>query len=116
MLARHEATLRELIQNADDAGTSRVRLCLDRRTHGQCSLLAPALAQWQGPALLAYNDAVFTDDDFASISRIGDSKKVSQAWNPDASGMLRRFLSRSLPLVNAKLACLCNLQSKLRDY
>ncbi|GJN26046.1 hypothetical protein PR202_gb13944 [Eleusine coracana subsp. coracana] len=41
--------LRELIQNADDAGASRVRLCLDRRSHGAASLLAPALAQWQGP-------------------------------------------------------------------
>uniref|UniRef100_A0A453FSH3 Uncharacterized protein n=3 Tax=Aegilops tauschii subsp. strangulata TaxID=200361 RepID=A0A453FSH3_AEGTS len=36
---------RELIQNADDAGASCVRLCLDRRAHGSRSLLAPALAQ-----------------------------------------------------------------------
>ncbi|KAE8794685.1 Oxysterol-binding protein-related protein 7 [Hordeum vulgare] len=63
-------TLRELIQNADDTGASRVRLCIDRRGHGAYSLLAPALAQWQGLALLAHNDAAFTDDDFASISRI----------------------------------------------
>ncbi|CAM0901691.1 unnamed protein product [Alopecurus aequalis] len=79
--------LRELVQNADDAGASRVRLCLDRRSHGASSLLAPALAQWQGPALLAHNDAVFTDDDFASISRIGDSKKVSQAWKTGRFGV-----------------------------
>ncbi|XP_052152045.1 uncharacterized protein LOC127770389 isoform X1 [Oryza glaberrima] len=79
--------LRELIQNADDAGASRVRLCLDRRAHGAGSLLAPALAQWQGPALLAYNDAVFTDEDFASISRIGDSRKVSQVWKTGRFGV-----------------------------
>ncbi|XP_062184286.1 uncharacterized protein LOC133888156 isoform X2 [Phragmites australis] len=79
--------LRELIQNADDAGASRVRLCLDRRSHGEASLLAPALAQWQGPALLAYNDAVFTDEDFASISRIGDSRKVSQTWKTGRFGV-----------------------------
>ncbi|KAG8066703.1 hypothetical protein GUJ93_ZPchr0004g39583 [Zizania palustris] len=79
--------LRELIQNADDAGAARVRLCLDRRSHGAASLLAPALAQWQGPALLAYNDAVFTDEDFASISRIGDSRKVSQTWKTGRFGV-----------------------------
>ena len=78
--------LRELIQNADDAGAARVRLCLDRRSHGTASLLAPALAQWQGPALLAYNDAVFTDEDFASISRIGDSRKVAQTWKTGRFG------------------------------
>ncbi|KAG2569738.1 hypothetical protein PVAP13_7NG437900 [Panicum virgatum] len=79
--------LRELIQNADDAGAARVRLCLDRRSHGTASLLAPALAQWQGPALLAYNDAVFTDEDFASISRIGDSMKVAQTWKTGRFGV-----------------------------
>ncbi|KAL6844366.1 hypothetical protein ACP4OV_026039 [Aristida adscensionis] len=79
--------MRELIQNADDAGASRVRLCLDRRSHGAGSLLAPALAQWQGPALLAYNDAVFTDEDFASISRIGDSRKVAQTWKTGRFGV-----------------------------
>ncbi|XP_037469719.1 sacsin-like [Triticum dicoccoides] len=78
--------LRELIQNTDDAGASRVRLCLDRQAHRARSLLAPALVQWQGPALLAHNDAAFTDDDFASISRIGGSKKASQAWKTGRFG------------------------------
>ncbi|XP_072965979.1 uncharacterized protein [Typha angustifolia] len=79
--------LKELIQNADDAGANRVCLCLDRRTHGVDSLISPNLAQWQGPALLAYNDAVFTEDDFVSISRIGDSKKQSQAWKTGRFGV-----------------------------
>lgn len=67
--------LKELIQNADDAGATTVRLCLDRRRHGVNSLLSDSLAQWQGPALLAYNDAVFSEEDFVSISRIGGSSK-----------------------------------------
>lgn len=71
--------LKELIQNADDAGATTVRFCLDRRRHGVDSLLSDNLAQWQGPALLAYNDAVFTEEDFVSISRIGGSSKHANA-------------------------------------
>lgn len=78
--------LKELIQNADDAGATKVCLCLDRRVHGSDSLLSQTLAQWQGPSLLAYNDAVFTEDDFVSISRIGGSTKHSQAWKTGRFG------------------------------
>jgi sacsin len=104
--------LRELIQNADNAGPSRVHFCLDRPTHGYRSLLAQALARCQGTVRLAHNDAVLTNDDFASIARIGDSKFVSQAWKT------RRFGYCFLPtisqyVVNANLASSCNLQSKL---
>ena len=35
--------LHELIQNADDAGASRVAFVLDETTHGDASLLAPAM-------------------------------------------------------------------------
>ncbi|KAJ4822812.1 hypothetical protein Tsubulata_015814 [Turnera subulata] len=79
--------LKELIQNADDAGATTVRLCLDRRLHGSSSLLSPSLSQWQGPALLAYNDAVFTEEDFVSISRIGGSAKHGQAWKTGRFGV-----------------------------
>lgn len=78
--------LKELIQNADDAGATRVCFCLDRRFHGSESLLSNSLAQWQGPALLAYNDAVFTEEDFVSISRIGGSSKHGQAWKTGRFG------------------------------
>jgi len=71
--------LKELIQNADDAGATTVSLCLDRRSHGRDSLLSDSLSQWQGPALLAYNDAVFSEEDFVSISKIGGSSKHGQA-------------------------------------
>ncbi|KAK7308413.1 hypothetical protein VNO77_42018 [Canavalia gladiata] len=79
--------LKELIQNADDAGASIVSLCLDRRSHGCDSLLSNSLTQWQGPALLAYNDAVFTEDDFTSISKIGGSSKHGQAWKTGRFGV-----------------------------
>ncbi|XP_057525626.1 uncharacterized protein LOC130805043 isoform X1 [Amaranthus tricolor] len=79
--------LKELIQNADDAGATKVCLCLDRRSHGVDSLLSNTLAQWQGPALLAYNNSVFTEEDFVSISRIGGSKKHGQAWKTGRFGV-----------------------------
>ncbi|KAL4347431.1 hypothetical protein GQ457_17G023690 [Hibiscus cannabinus] len=79
--------LKELIQNADDAGATKVRLCLDRRYHASDSLLSDSLAQWQGPSLLAYNDAVFTEEDFVSISRIGGSTKHGQAWKTGRFGV-----------------------------
>lgn len=41
-------------------------------------LAADALAQFQGPALLSFNDAVFTEADFESISSIGQSVKRAQ--------------------------------------
>ncbi|XP_047319790.1 sacsin isoform X2 [Impatiens glandulifera] len=79
--------LKELIQNADDAGATKVCLCLDRRIHGSESLLSDKLSQWQGPALLAYNNGEFTEDDFVSISRIGGSTKHSQAWKTGRFGV-----------------------------
>ncbi|KAG0589167.1 hypothetical protein KC19_1G000400 [Ceratodon purpureus] len=79
--------LKELIQNADDAGATRVSFCLDHRRHGTDTLAYGPLAEWQGPALLAFNDAQFSEEDFESISRIGDSKKRGQAWKTGRFGV-----------------------------
>ncbi|CAM8938869.1 unnamed protein product [Rhodiola kirilowii] len=79
--------LKELIQNADDAGATKVCLCLDKRVHGNESLLSKSLASWQGPALLAYNNAEFTEEDFLSISRIGGSSKQGHAWKTGRFGV-----------------------------
>jgi hypothetical protein len=39
-------------------------------------VLVDGLSQYQGPALLAYNDALFSEKDFRSLTSLGDSKKV----------------------------------------
>ncbi|EPE26292.1 ATPase of HSP90 chaperone/DNA topoisomerase II/histidine kinase [Glarea lozoyensis ATCC 20868] len=67
--------LRELLQNADDAGAREVRFHLDDRSYTTTGLMHEALAQYQGPALLAYNSGIFQDDDFKSLSSLGDSLK-----------------------------------------
>jgi hypothetical protein len=54
---------------------AQVRLLLDARTHGSSRLPHAPLAALQGPALLCFNDAQFTETDFKSIQRIGDSLK-----------------------------------------
>ena len=57
--------------------TAVVKLCYDQRHHDASPdrLLYPGLAEFQGPALLAHNDALFSEEDFISITRIGDSGK-----------------------------------------
>ena len=71
--------IQEMIQNADDARATTISFCLDHRSHPTQSLLGPLLAEFQGPALLVHNDSVFSEQDFESISRIGDSVKRTQA-------------------------------------
>jgi hypothetical protein len=67
--------LKEIIQNSDDAGASKVIFCLDRRVHGTEGLAYAKIDVFQGAALVAYNNAIFREQDFISIQRIGDSIK-----------------------------------------
>lgn len=66
---------KELVQNADDAGASRVVFVHDKRRHGSKSLIGQGMKAWQGPALCVYNDGVVSDDDLQSFQRLGNSKK-----------------------------------------
>jgi sacsin len=68
--------LKELIQNADDAGASKVIFTIDWRTRSAKALPDPRMAELLGPALLAFNDQPFTDADFEGIRRLGDSVKA----------------------------------------
>src|SRR5438876_3856953 len=71
--------LKEIIQNADDAGARTLRVLADWRSHPAGSLPAPGMVKLQGAALLFFNDAVFTDDDFHRIQEIYQSGKVRPA-------------------------------------
>ncbi|XP_028400770.1 sacsin-like [Dendronephthya gigantea] len=68
--------LKELIQNADDAKAGKVKFLMDWRQGRTGSLFSPGMAECQGPALWAYNDAVFTDDDFENINKLAGETKV----------------------------------------
>ena len=68
---------KEMIQNAEDAGASQIKFVIDWRNHPTEYLLTREMEAWQGPALLVYNNAVFSDDDFTNICEIaGASKKI----------------------------------------
>ena len=66
---------RELIQNADDAGASKVRFLVDWRDGPKDRLLADGMSECQGPALWAYNDALFSDKDFENINKLAGATK-----------------------------------------
>jgi sacsin len=67
---------KELIQNADDAGATTVKFLVDWRKGQTGSLFSPGMAECQGPALWAYNDAVFSDEDFENINKLAGETKV----------------------------------------
>ena len=69
---------KELLQNADDAGATEVKFLIDWREHEMSSLLSPGMSKCQGPALWAYNNSFFCDEDFTNIARLAAGTKQSQ--------------------------------------
>jgi sacsin len=73
----------QLRKIADDAGAGVVRFMLDETSYGTTKLMGPKMAAWQGPALVVYNDAVFSASDVQAIARIGQDSKARRL---DATG------------------------------
>ena len=71
------AVLKELVQNADDAGATEVRFLYDERANNDAMthLLDEGMKECQGPALWVYNDAEFTEKDFESIEKLSGATK-----------------------------------------
>ncbi|KAJ8400343.1 hypothetical protein AAFF_G00397260 [Aldrovandia affinis] len=67
--------LKELIQNAEDAGATEVKFMYDETEYGRESLWSNDMAQYQGTALYVYNNAVFTMEDWNGIQEIARSRK-----------------------------------------
>ncbi|KAJ8042972.1 Sacsin [Holothuria leucospilota] len=71
--------LKELVQNADDANATKVHFVLDKREHPTNRLFYDPMKELQGPALLAYNNRPFTDDDITGIQRLGEGSKSDES-------------------------------------
>ena len=68
--------MQELLQNCDDAGARHVTFMLDKRKSCSSGSAVPAsLKPFFGPALLQYDDAMFKEKDFRSLSEPGNSCK-----------------------------------------
>lgn len=70
--------LTEFLQNAADAGATKCVFMLDYKSYGTEKVLSKEMAAWQGPALMIYNDAEFSPDDFRALSQIGVGNKSKQ--------------------------------------
>ena len=73
-----QAIVKEMLQNAEDAGATKFKVLIDRRTRGCESLLTPQMAAWQGNCIWFYNDAVFEEKDFQALVRLGQGSKANE--------------------------------------
>ena len=67
--------LQELIQNADDAQATKIGFLIDWRQHPTDDVMFPKFEKYQGPALYAWNDAVFKENDWITLGKINQSSK-----------------------------------------
>ena len=72
------SVIQELLQNADDARATEVAVYYDTREHDSSNLLFRGMANSYGPALLFYNNAEFTEEDFENIRKIAGETKINK--------------------------------------
>ncbi|GIQ79673.1 hypothetical protein KIPB_000347 [Kipferlia bialata] len=66
---------KELLQNARDAGASRMDFIIDRRDHPNKGVISPQYAGTHGPALVAYDNALFQEQHWQGITKLGVGSK-----------------------------------------
>ena len=64
-----------------------MRFYLDSRQHRTQSLVHKRLERFQGPALLAYNDAVFKPEDWRGIQNFKQSEKKDDPFKVGKFGI-----------------------------
>ncbi len=79
--------VKELIQNADDAGAKRIHITFDWRQHTCHNLPDSRMRELMGAAMVVYNDSVFSDGDFDNIQSLGESGKRETLWKTGRFGV-----------------------------
>ena len=82
-----ETVLKEMLQNADDAGATQLHLINDRRTLPDRQVFDDSWKPLQGPALCVYNNKPFTNDDLRGIQKLGKGSKHHDATNTGQYGV-----------------------------
>ena len=75
--------LKELLQNADDAGATELHFISDSRHHPDERVFDDTWKPLQGPALCVYNNSPFTEMDLEGIQRLGEGSKSA---DPNKTG------------------------------
>ena len=71
--------LKELLQNADDAKATKMYVILDKRHHRTKRMISEEWKDLQGPALLVWNDSIFSEKDIQGIQHLGLGSKRSDS-------------------------------------
>jgi sacsin len=89
-------SIKEILQNADDAKATLIKFVLDTENYGKESLMNSKMTVLQGPALLSFNNSVFKEDDYKSLQNLGDSQKKD---NQESTGRFGIGFNRYILLI-----------------
>ncbi len=84
---RDSTIMKEMLQNADDAGATKMDFILDTRSHGTEQVFEESWKPLQGPALCVYNNRPFTEADLQGIQDLGEGSKGDTPYKTGQYGI-----------------------------
>ncbi len=79
--------LKEMLQNADDAGATKMDIILDHRNHPTGKIFEESWKPLQGPALCIYHNKPFTETDLRGIQNLGEGSKGNDPYKTGQFGI-----------------------------